>query len=60
MKAILKLLSVIKKTVFLSEELFFLIVIQELNKAAATQLQIVGELKIAASIGKLPGKPKPK
>ena len=29
-------------------------------KAAATQLQIVGELKIAASIGKSPGKAKPK
>jgi len=35
-------------------------VVQELIKAAATQLQIIGELKIAASIGKLPGKPKPK
>jgi uncharacterized protein len=35
-------------------------VVQELIKVAATQLQIVGELKIAVSIGKLPGKPKPK
>ena len=34
--------------------------IQELIKAAATQLQIVGELKIAASIGKLTEKAKPK
>ena len=34
--------------------------IQELIKAAATQLQIVGELKIAASIGKLAKKAKPK
>ena len=35
-------------------------VVQELIKAAATQLQIVGELKIAASIGKSPGKARPK